>query len=510
VFYSRLKTGGCLFLLLFFSTIIPAQQRPNIILILIDDMGWQDCSVPFWSQITESNKRYHTPNMERMASQGLKFTNAYAAPVCSPTRVSLMSGMNAAHHKVTNWTLDKDQSVDYSDSLLQSPEWNINGLSTQAGIKQSVFVTPLPQIMQQAGYFTIHVGKAHFAASNTPAADPVNMGFDFSIAGHAAGAPGSYLGEKNFGNIKGQHSLPWGVPGLEKYHGTDIFLTEALTREAVSAMEIPLKKHQPFFLYLAHYAVHIPLEADKRFYQRYIEKGLDSSEAKYASLIEGMDKSLGDIMKYIEERGIEKNTVIIFMSDNGGLSLPPRKGMPYTHNLPLRSGKGSVYEGGIRVPMLLKWPAVVKPGTVSSQYLIAEDLFPTLLDMAGIKKYNTAQQVDGRSFLTALKNPDIINNKTVLVWHFPNKWIVKDGPGINFFSAIRKGRWKMVYNIKTGSRELYDLQTDIGEQLNLSSVHPQILKELSSLLGKRLRQWKGQMPVIKKTGLAAPMSDEVK
>ena len=485
-----------------------AQVKPNIIVFLVDDMGWQDCSVPFWTKETDFNKRYHTPNMERLAKQGMKFTNAYASPVCSPTRVSLMTGMNAAHHKVTSWTLGKNQSVDHADSLLQPPVWNLNGMSPVDGINNTVYATPLPQLLQNEGYYTIHIGKAHFGARETPAANPKNIGFTYSIAGHAAGGPGSFLGEKNYGNKKGEHTWPWGVPGLEAYHGTDIFLTEALTLEALKAMEAPVQKQQPFFLYMAHYAVHVPLEADKRFFQKYIDGGLDSAEAKYASMIEGMDKSLGDIMNYLEEKKLDKNTVIIFMSDNGGFSLPPRAGKPFTHNLPLKAGKGSVYEGGIREPMLVKWPGVVTPGSVANQYTIIEDFFPTIIEMAGIKKYHSVQSIDGKSFLPLLKNMKMKNSERALVWHFPNKWIPEDGPGVNYHSAIRQGDWKLIYNIKTGKKELYNLKTDIGERNNLAAKYPERVKLLAGLLSQKLKAVNASMPLIKATGKAVPWPNE--
>lgn len=211
------------FILVLSTLQINAQQRPNIIVFLVDDMGWQDCSVPFWIKPTELNKRYYTPNIQRLVNEGMKFTNAYASPVCSPSRVSLMSGMNPVHHKVTSWTLRKNQSVDYTDSLLVSPLWNINGMSPVDGINNTVYVTPLPKLLRDNGYYTIHVGKAHLGAMETPAANPENIGFTYSIAGHAADGPGSFLGEKNYGNKKAEHTLPWGVPGREAYHGTNIF-----------------------------------------------------------------------------------------------------------------------------------------------------------------------------------------------------------------------------------------------------------------------------------------------
>ena len=269
---------------------IKSEKKPNIIMFLVDDMGWQDTSVPFWSEKTPLNNLYKTPAMEKLASSGMKFTQAYACAVCSPSRVSLMSGMNAARHRVTNWTLQRNIPVDPKDSILDFPRWNFNGLQPTDSIEQSVPVTTLPQILHDNGFYTIHCGKAHYGAMNTPAANPLNLGFDINIAGHAAGAPGSYLGEKNFGNEgKGSHTLPWGVPGLEKYHGDTINLTEALTREAITAMDIALEKKKPFYLYMAHYAVHAPITADRRFYSKYMEMGLEEPEARYASMIEAMD-----------------------------------------------------------------------------------------------------------------------------------------------------------------------------------------------------------------------------
>ncbi len=498
------------FLLCLFALNGNAQkQRPNIIVFLVDDMGWMDTSVPFGDSATALNKQFHTPNMERLAREGMKFTNAYATPICSPSRISLMTGMNAAHHKVTNWTLRKDQSVDEPDSILQPPTWNINGLSPVAGINNTIYATPLPAILKDAGYYTIHCGKAHFAAMQTPAANPINIGFNINIAGHAAGGPGSYLGEKNYGNKKGEQTEPWGVPGLEAYHGRDTFLTEALTIEAIKALERPVKQNKPFFLYMSHYAVHIPYAADKRFSQKYLDRGLPEKEAEYAALIEGMDKSLGDIMNYLKEKNIDKNTIILFISDNGGFSMSPRSGQPFTHNLPLKAGKGSVYEGGIREPMLVKWPGIVKPGTVTNQYLIIEDFFPTILEMAGLNNYKTIQAVDGKSFVPVLKNKNYNDTVRTLIWHFPNKWIPQDGPGVNYHSAIRQGNWKMIYNMKTGRKELYNLQSDIGENNDLSNQYPGKVSELASLLSNQLRKWEAPMPVFKITGKVVSMPDEL-
>lgn len=493
-----------------YSIFVNAQPHPNIIVFLVDDMGWMDTSVPFGDSIYPLNKQFHTPNMERLAKEGMKFTNAYAAPVCTPSRTSMLSGMNAAHHGITNWTSPvKNDNTDNTDEQFDAAPWNVNGLSPVRNISSTCYATPFPQLLKDAGYFTIHVGKAHWGPAGTPGANPHNMGFIVNISGHAGGHPQSYRGAENYGNPPGRVS-PQAVPDLEEYFGTDTFLTEALTLEALKTLEAPMKNKQPFYLNMAHYAVHVPIMADKRFVQRYFKAGLDSTEAAYASLIEGMDKSLGDIMNYLKEKNIDKNTIIIFMSDNGGLSLaPPRGGKTNTQNLPLKAGKGSVYEGGIREPMIVKWPGVVKPSTVNQNLVIIEDFLPSILEMAGIKNYKTIQQMDGKSFVPLLKNPSLKEEERIFIWHFPNKWISKDGPGINYKSAIRKGDWKLIYNMRDGSKELYNIKNDIGETKNLSTQHPDKVKALSSLLSQQLRNWKSPTPIIKGTGKTVPMPDEI-
>ncbi|WP_316823153.1 sulfatase [Pedobacter gandavensis] len=495
-----------LLVLIVTTSSIYAQKKPNIIVFLVDDMGWQDTSLPFWTQKTPLNARYHTPNMERLAKEGMKFTNAYATPVCTPSRVSMISGMNAAHHKVTNWTSPQlNVSSDNPDEQFSPANWNYTGLSPKAGIPNTIHATAYPQLLKDAGYFTIHVGKAHWASVGTPGASPYNLGFIVNIAGHAAGHPQSYFAADYYGNKPGKNSMQ-SVPDLEEYYGSETFLTEALTQEAMKTMEGPIRNKQPFYLNLAHYAVHDPLQADPRFYQKYIDKGLDPQEAKYAALLEGMDKSLGDIMDYLKAKQVDKNTIIMFMSDNGGLSLtPPRGGAIHTQNLPLKAGKGSINEGGIREPMLVKWPGVVKAGTTANQYVIIEDFFPTILEMAGLKNYRTIQELDGKSMVSILNNPDEQDNERVLIWHTPNKWIAKDGPGINYKSAIRKGDWKMIYNMRDGSKQLYNLKSDIGELEDLALSNPERIKELSDLLAAKLRKWEAPMPMLKSTGKPVAM-----
>ncbi len=481
---------------------------PNIIMFLVDDMGWQDTSVPFWKEETPFNQRYHTPAMERLAAEGMLFTQAYASSVCSPTRVSLMTGMNAARHRVTNWTLRRNASVDGESDILQYPDWNVNGVQPVDSIERATYATLLPQVLRDQGYFTIHCGKAHFGAMNTPGADPLNMGFDINIAGHAAGGPGSYLGTENFGNeTPGGHTLPWGIPGLEKYHGDSIFLSEALTREAMLALDSARAERKPFYLYMAHYAVHIPLYADDRFYQAYLDMGLPESEAKYATMVEGMDKSLGDLMDYLDRNGLADNTIVLFMSDNGGFSLRPRAGELHTHNKPLNSGKGSAYEGGIREPMIVKWPGMVRPGARNDDYLLIEDFFPTILDMAGVENPQTVQKVDGKSFMTMLREEGTTATGRDLFWHFPNNW-GPTGPGIGTTSTIRSGAWKLVYWYEDGHFDLFNIQEDIGELDNLAEEEPERVAELAVKLGDYLRSVDAQRPSFKETGELAPWPDE--
>ncbi len=466
--------------------------QPNIIMFMVDDMGWQDTSVPFWNEKTAFNNIYETPNMERLASEGAKFTQAYATPVCTPTRVSLISGMNAARHRVTNWTLRRNKFMVNPPKGLEMPKWNLNGAQPTDSIELAVHITPLPQILKDHGYYTIHAGKAHFGAISTPGADPTTLGFQVNIGGHAGGAPASYYGLKNFAKENKKDTI-WNVPGLEKYHGKDIFLTEALTQEAVLSIDDAINEEKPFYLYMAHYAVHTPIQGDPRYEQKYLDKGLDAIEARYASMVEGMDKSLGDLMDHLDKKGIADNTIILFMSDNGGLSALARGGEPHTHNKPLSSGKGSVHEGGIREPMLVKWPGVVKNNSSVNTPVIIEDFFPTIIEMAGISNYQTVQTVDGQSFTSMLKGHKVNNSNRPLFWHYPNNW-GPSGPGIGATSTIRKGDWKLIYYHLDSHFELFNLNTDIGETTNLANKEIPKVKELAVELGTYLRSVKAQMP----------------
>lgn len=487
-------------------------SRPNIILFMVDDMGWQDTSLPFWTQRTHYNEVYETPNMERLARQGMMFTQAYACSVSSPSRCSLITGANAARHRVTNWTLKKDIPTDQKDKVIQLPDWNYNGVCPTLTSTNNTFrATSFVQLLKNAGYHTIHCGKAHWGAIDTPGAKPENFGFDVNIAGHAGGAPASYLGEKNYGHDKdGKSVSPFAVPGLEKYWGTHTFVTEALTEEAIAELERSKTSDKPFYLYMSHYAIHIPIDKDVRFYQKFIDKGLSPKEAAYAALIAGMDKSLGDIMDWLEKNGKAKNTIILFMSDNGGLSSDRiwRDGTLHTQNYPLNSGKGSAYEGGVREPMIVYWNGVVKPGSKCNKYVIIEDFYPTILEMAGVKKYKTVQKIDGKSFVPLLKGNGDPSKGRKLYWNFPNLW-GNTGPGIGATCTVRDGDWKLVYYYRTGNKELFNIKNDIGEKVNMNQQRPDLVKLLSKELGSYLRKVRAQRPIFKKIGKPCPWPDEI-
>ncbi|MBO4802517.1 MAG: sulfatase [Bacteroidaceae bacterium] len=491
---------------------LPAPQPPNIILFMVDDMGWQDTSVPFWTKTTPLNATYETPNMARLASQGMVFTQAYASPISSPSRCSLLTGANAARHRVTNWTFRRDQITDEPDSLLSPPEWNCNGICQTPGTPRTFTARSFVDILHEAGYYTIHCGKAHWGAQDTPGESPQHFGFDVNIAGHAAGGPATYLSEQNFGHdAQGRPTGQFATPGLEKYWGTGTFLTEALTQEAIAALNY---KHstlnsQPFFLYLSHYAVHVPIDRDPRYYEHYRSRGLSEKEAAYASLVAGMDKSLGDILDWLERNHLEDNTIVLFMSDNGGYATGTawRDEPLFTQNAPLRCGKGSLHEGGIREPMIVRWPGVVQPEQRCDSYLLVEDFFPTILEMAGIHSYNVPQTIDGRSFVPLLRGTGDPSRHRQLIWNYPHVWGNR-GPAIDMNCAIRSGRWKLIYSYKTRRHQLFDIQEDIGEQHDLSAQCPRLVRRLARDLGRRLRALHAQRPTIQSTGLPAPWPDE--
>lgn len=489
----------------------PQAAKPDIILFIVDDMGWQDTSLPFGPDTTAYNRMFHTPNMERLARQSTVFTQAYATPISSPSRCSLFTGANAARHKVTNWTLERGKSTDLQRPGITLPDWNVNGICPADSVPLSYHAKALPEILKESGYHTIHCGKAHLGAKDTPGADPLNWGFDVNIAGHAGGGLATYLSEYNYGHTpEGKPYSLLSVPGLEEYWQSGTFVTEALTLEALKALDDAKNQGKPYFLNMSHYAVHIPIDRDERFYSKYIQTGLTPKEAAYASLVEGMDKSLGDILDWVEKNDRKRNTVIIFISDNGGLATQPqwRDGLPFTQNSPLRSGKGSLLEGGIRIPMMVSIPGChdeVEKRTDTP--VIIEDLFPTILEIAGAGiPGNLPQTLDGQSIIPAIYG-EIQTGDRTFIWNFPNIW-GNEGPGINLNCAIRKGPWKLIYDYPSGRKELYHIPSDISELNEVSFENHYVTRSLSEELGKLLRQRGAQRPC-SSDGMPFPWPDEI-
>ncbi|MEQ1852894.1 MAG: sulfatase-like hydrolase/transferase, partial [Chthoniobacteraceae bacterium] len=398
-----------------------APRRPNIIIMLVDDMGVMDTSLPFLTDEAGKPKRYplneyyRTPNMERLAARGVRFNNFCAMSVCSPTRISIMTGQNAARHRTTNWI-----NPDNNNAGPQGPPaWNWHGLK-----KGDV---TLPRLLQADGYRTIHVGKGHFAPREFAGADPRTIGFDINVAGASIGAPASYYGRENFAGT-GRRSKA-AVQGLEKYHGQDIFLTEALTLEANAHIAEAVKTEKPFFLYFAQYAVHGPFNSHPRFAGHYQDSGKPAPAQAFATLIEGMDKSLGDVLDNRDKLGVAESTLIFFLGDNGS-DAPLGHQHAVACAAPLRGKKGSHYEGGMRVPFIAAWakPEVrnefqrrlpIAVGAIQGQQAAVYDMFPTLLALTD-QATPTNHAVDGARLDTLLAgNRDPARDEKFLM-HYPH------------------------------------------------------------------------------------------
>lgn len=491
--------------------------QPNLILVLVDDLGWQDTSVAFTETPTPFQQRYRTPNLERLAAAGVRFSNAYASgSVCTPTRSALMSGQAPSRTHITDWTLHEKRDFSRPMPPLADPPWSKAGLVPSADL--------LPELLREQGYRTIFIGKAHFGARETPGANPLNLGFDVNIAGHAAGAPGSYYAKDSFGTLK---DGPWGVPGLEQYHGQDIFLTEALTLEMERELEAAAADGRPFFLDFSHYAVHTPIQADPKFASAYLERGLDAKEAAYASLIEGVDVSLGRMLAKLEALDLAADTLILFTSDNGGLSAHGRGKTPDgsgkdTHNAPLRSGKGSGYEGGLRVPFVMAWAGDVltnqrpplregatlslplEGGRLDSTPTITTDLYVTFAMLGGVPHQRVAatnpEGIDLRPNLRGESN----HTPRFLAWNYPHKW-GPEGDRYEPFVALRNGDWKIIHWYDDHSWELYNLASDLGEKENRMQADPEVAAHMQELLRSWMLAVKAQRPVDQATGVMLPM-----
>jgi arylsulfatase A len=419
--------------------------KPNLVLFLIDDLGWRDIGA-------NGSTYYQTPNIDRLAREGVRFTDAYAAcAVCSPTRAAVLTGKYPARLLLTDW--------------LPNGRWH-----PKAKLQSGRFVRGLPleevtlaEALREAGYRTASIGKWHLGSE--PFSLPEHHGFDVNIAGNAHGAPGSfffpYAGDwaiPTTGLRAKWNVLPDGKPGE--------YLTDRLTDEAVKF--IRANRERPFFLYFPHYGVHTPLQAKPEIVAKYekIPEAQQQGKATYAAMVESVDDSVGRVVATLRELGLEQNTVIVFTSDNGGF-------YNATSNAPLRANKGAYYEGGIRVPLIVKWPGVARAGHVSAEPVTSTDLYPTCLAAAGLPP-RPHQHVDGLNLQPLLVGGASLNRPAIF-WHFPH---YNEHPSSVPSSVIRRGPWKLIETFDPAGMELYNLADDLGETRNLAAENPAKTAEL--------------------------------
>ncbi|MCK5738879.1 sulfatase, partial [bacterium] len=449
-------------------------KQPNIVFILMDDMGWTDLSCygsPF----------YETPNIDQLLADGIQFTNAYAAcPVCSPTRASIMSGKYPANVGVTNFIGGHTRGL-----LIDAPY-----IDHLPATEKS-----LAKALNQGGYQTWHVGKWHLGGAPFL---PENHGFDINIGGCSWGMP--HNGYFSPWNIK---TLPNGPDGE--------YLTDRLTDETIHLIEN--RTEQPFFLNLCYYSVHVPIQAKPELIIKYqkkaLEMGLDRlptfedgeyfpcehkrtqrvrrrllhSDPAYAAMIETVDQNIGRLMQALEATGETDNTIVIFTSDNGGLATA--EGSP-TCNAPLAEGKGWMYEGGVREPLIVRWPEKIRPGSVCTTPVTSPDFYPTFLEAAGLELL-PEQHSDGISLIPLLLETGSLSRKS-LFWHYPHYGNQGGTPGC----SIRKGDYKLIEFFEDNQLELYDLKKDVSEKHNLANERPALATELH----QKLVNWRESMHAI--------------
>ena len=475
-FLKTLGVGAALFAIPTCSRLL-RRKKPNFVFFLIDDLGWMDVTC-------YGSSFYETPNIDRLASQGMRFTDAYAAcPVCSPTRASILTGKYPARLNITDWIPGNDPK----NRQLLGPS-DLHELPLEE--------VTVAEAFKEAGYTTGFFGKWHLGDKDYY---PEDQGFDMNKGGHWAGQPASY-----FYPYKNPRKR-WDVPGLEGGKEGE-YLTDRLTDESLKFIE--QNQDRPFFLYLSHYAVHTPIQSKEELTDKYrmklenMEKPdapeyLPEMESRarqrqdnpvYAGMVHSVDDSVGRILKKLASLGLEENTIIIFMSDNGGLStLPGRRDAP-TSVVPLRAGKGWLYEGGIREPMIVKWPGVVKEGSICSEPVTSTDFYPTMLEMADLRM-KPEQHPDGLSLVPLLQGKDLLDREAIF-WHYPHY----HGSGNTPSGAVRSGDFKLIEWFEDGRIELYNLKHDIGEKNNLANVMTEKVAELKQLLQDWRRDVDARMP----------------
>ena len=464
-----------LILFVTFCTLLSAiakLKQPNMVFFLVDDMGIRDAGC-------YGSNFYETPALDQLATEGVRFTQAYAAhPRCVPSRYALMTGKFPARMGVPG----KSYNLELSEVTLASA-------------------------LKDGGYATFFAGKWHL--SKTPEQMPENQGFDINIAGGHAGAPGSYFFP--YTSKKGSHhKTAASIHGLEDGVEGE-YLNDRLTDETIEFMQSHRSKNaeQPFFVYLSHYAVHTPLEAKKDLIKHFEEKlarndstgpeflskdgttKLQQDNAIYAAMVKSMDESLGRILDSLDQLNIADNTLIVFTSDHGGLSNRgvDNKRELATSNLPFRAGKGHCYEGGIRVPLVVKYPGTSKAGNVSDAVITGVDHYPTLLKAAGLA-YKPEQHIDGIDYTAAIEGKSF-SRSTPIFWHSPKGRPTSTGD--NNCSVIRKDDWKLIDFYDQKITELYNLSEDPYEEHNLSQKHPEVTRQLLTTLNA----WKSEIGAFK-------------
>ena len=449
-----------------------AALQPNIVLILIDDLGWMDLSC-------QGSRYYETPNLDRLAAQGMRFTNAYAAcAVCSPTRAAVQTGRYPARLGVTDWIRSRFQGGAIPADK-KNPSSFTGGKRKFLVPKNALWMeseeVTIAELLRPAGYVTCHIGKWHLGADDWY---PQKQGYDFNYGGCDYGQPPSYFDP--FNQPKHRHAMiRAGIPHLPGRKSGQ-YLSDREAEEAVAFIE--KHKDKPFFLNMDNYAVHTPIQAKAGVTAKYEKKTKTKQKnAKYAAMVESVDDCAGRIVAALEKHGIADRTMIIFTSDNGGLMGP-------TNNAPLRSGKGYAYEGGIRVPLLIKWPGVVKPGTTSAEPVTSIDYFPTISEVTGLDLPND-RAIDGLSLAKHLRSQGKQKlDRDAIYWQFPH---YRHNPGP--YSIIREGDWKLI-KFYEGPMELFDLKNDLGETKNLASEMPEKVRELEGRLLAHLKSVGAKMP----------------
>jgi arylsulfatase A-like enzyme len=441
---------------------------PNIVLILADDLGWADLGC-YGADLHE------TPHLNRLAREGVRFTNAYAMSVCSPSRAMLLTGRHAARLQITIW----------SEGSLQGPAKR-KLLQARSLHDLPHTETTLASRLHEGGYLTALVGKWHLGNADHY---PETHGFDVNIGGTCWGAPNTffwpYRGKGTFGSeYRYVPHLEFGRPGE--------YLTDRLTDEALRVIDRAEKR--PFFLYLAHHAPHTPIQAraeDVKHFEAKVRPGLNHRNPVYAAMVKSLDDSVGRVLARLKERGLEDNTIVIFTSDNGGFIGTDRargQTVPVTNNTPLQSGKGSLYEGGIRVPLLVRWPGRTTAGAICDEPVWLADLFPTLVTAAGLSISSKAI-LDGKDLSGVLKDPKAKLGREALYFHYPHYYETTTPVG-----AVRAGDWKLLEYFEDERVELYNLKDDLGEKTDLARSMPKQADDLR----QRLREWR------KEVGAAMP------